>query len=526
MKVLLRAITIAARVGAYAAWLAARRLGFGSGESPARRFVALLEGLGTPFVKLGQHLSLRSDLLPAEFIEALQELQDHVSPIEAGQAALEIERALGKPPAAIFSQFDSQPFAAASIAQVHAARLVDGRHVAVKVRRPGIAARVDMDMRLLLMLVRLASALSRTLARHHAPDVVAQVWSNLRRELDLREEARNVRRFAEAFAGSATIMVPDVIEELCTEAVMVQVRSGGTRVDRLADRSQGPALARNFVDAYVHQFFTMGLFHGDPHPGNLFVMADGRICFHDFGIVGTFDRPTRQALAAFMLGFASRDGDWIIDSWLELGMLNASSDREALRRVIAEIVADCARRPLREWSMGAAFVRLVNSSRDPAVAVPLNLLVLARTMLLMESTVRMLDPEFSLMDALVSRSDDVLKVALAGEDASGMRLQYEAAVAGAEWRRLLATTVRHFRQRGLKLRVEHEGLPGLADTHLKAANRVSVALVTLGLYVAASLLMQHSFGPMVGGVPVLAMLGYAAAIWYTARLIRAVGRGL
>lgn len=526
MKVLLRAITIAARVGAYAAWLAARRLGFGSGESPARRFAALLEGLGTPFVKLGQHLSLRSDLLPAEFIDALQELQDHVSPIEAGQAALEIERALGKPPAAIFSQFDSEPFAAASIAQVHAARLGDGRHVVVKVRRPGIAARVDMDMRLLLMLVRFASALSRTLARHHAPDVVAQVWSNLRRELDLREEARNVRRFAEAFAGSATIMVPDVIEELCTEAVMVQVRSGGTRVDQLADRSQGPALARNFVDAYVHQFFTMGLFHGDPHPGNLFVMADGRICFHDFGIVGTFDRPTRQALAAFMLGFASQDGDWIIDSWLELGMLNAASDREALRRVIAEIVADCARRPLREWSMGAAFVRLVNSSRDPAVAVPLNLLVLARTMLLMESTVRMLDPEFSLMDALVSRSGDVLKVALAGEDAGGMRLQYEAAVAGAEWRRLLATTVRHFRRRGLKLQVEHEGLPGLAGLHLKAANRVSVALVTLGLYLAASLLMQHSLGPMVGGVPVLAMLGYAAAIWYTARLIRAVGRGL
>ena len=139
MKVLLRAITIAARVGAYAAWLAARRLGFGSGESPARRFAALLEGLGTPFVKLGQHLSLRSDLLPAEFIDALQELQDHVSPIEAGQAALEIERALGKPPATIFSQFDSQPFAAASIAQVHAARLSDGRHVVVKVRRPGIA---------------------------------------------------------------------------------------------------------------------------------------------------------------------------------------------------------------------------------------------------------------------------------------------------------------------------------------------------------------------------------------------------
>lgn len=526
MKAALRAITIATRFGAYATWLAARRLGLRSGGSPARRFAALLEGLGTPFVKLGQHLSLRADLMPAEFIEALQELQDHVSPIESGEAAAEIERALGKPPGAVFARFDTRPFAAASIAQVHGAQLGDGRQVVVKVRRPGIAARVEMDMGLLLRLVRLASAISPTLARHRAPDVVRQVWHNLRRELDLREEARNVRRFADAFSGSPTIMVPDVVETLCTESVMVQLRSGGARVDQLSDRSQGRALARNFVDAYVHQFFTMGLFHGDPHPGNLFVTADGRICFHDFGIVGTLDRPTRQALAAFTLGFADQDSDWIVDSWLELGMLDAATDREALRPVIADIVADCSRRPLREWSMGAAFMQLVNSSRGHTVAVPLNLLVLARTLLLMESTVRMLDPEFSLMDALASRARDVLKVALAGEEAGGMRLQFESAVAATEWRRLLALAVRHVRQRGLKLQVEHEGLPGFADTQLKAANRVSVALVTLGLYLAASLLMQHSLGPVMGGLPVLAVLGYAAAIWYTTRLVRAVGAGL
>lgn len=525
MSSLARAFTITSRVAGYLGWLAWRKLGFAT-ASPARRFVLLLEELGTPFVKLGQHLSLRRDLLPAEFVEALEDLQDHVRPFDAALAAREIELALGSAPAAIFARFDSEPFAAASIAQVHGARTHDGLEVIVKVRRPDIAARVDEDMRLLLIIVRVLSVFVPALARHHAADIVRQVWRNLRRELDLREEARHVQRFAAAFAESPTIMVPEVLEALCTESVMVQRRSGGERVDRVADATRGRELARGFIDAYVKMFFSMGLFHGDPHPGNLFAMADGRLCFHDFGIVGTLDRPARQGLAAFMLAFAEQDSDWILQAWGELGMLGAGSDREALRPAIAEIIADCARRPLREWSMGAAFARLVGSSRGRGVEIPRDLLVLARTVLLMEGTVRLLDPDFSLLDALCARSGQVVEAALAEERADGLRLRYETAVAANEWRRLLATAVRQFRRRGFALRIEHEGMPELATTHLKAANRVSLALVTLGLYLAASLLMQHSLGPQIGNLPVLALFGYAAAVWYTARLTRAVGSGL
>jgi ubiquinone biosynthesis protein len=227
-----------------------------------------------------------------------------------------------------------------------------------------------------------------------------------------------------------------------------------------------------------------------------------------------------------MLAFADQDSDWVIDSWLELGMVSESADREALRPVVAEIMADYSRRPLREWSMGAAFMRLVRSTRDRSVDVPLNLLVLARTILLMETTVRMLDPGFSLLDALMSRARDVVQVSAAEEAGGSMRLHYETAIAATEWRRLLAVTVRHVRRRGLKLQVEHEGLREIGGHLVKGASRMSVALVTLGLYLAASLLMQHSMGPIVWGVPVLAVLGYIAALWYTVRLIRAVGKDL
>ena len=527
MKRVRRALVIASRVAGFGCWLFAQRLlGRQRGQEGPRRFARLLEGLGTPFVKLGQHLSLRTDLLPAEYIGALNDLQDHVATFDPAEAVQRIEAALGRPIGELFARFDLEPFAAASIAQVHAARLHDGREVIVKVRRPGIAERMDEDLSLLQLVVRGLSLVSPVLRRNHAADVVRHVWRNLAREMDLREEARNVRRFAEAFAASEAIMIPDVVPEMCTGDVMVQQRSGGGRVDAVADRALGARIARHFVDAYVHQFFSLGFFHGDPHPGNLFVMADGRLCFHDFGIVGSLDRSSRQALASFTLAFAEQDSDWIVESWMELGMLGEAARAAEIRPVIDEILADCARRPLKEWSMGAAFMRLVESSRGAGVRVPMNLLVLARTVLLMEATVRMLDPEFSLLDALLERSGEVLATSAGSESAGAMRLRYETAIAGTEWRRLLAASVRHFRQSGFRLQVDHEGLPQLGGTHLRAANRVSFSLIALGLYLAASLLMQHSVGPQFGGVPILATAGYAAALWLSGRLIAAVGKGL
>ena len=526
MARVVRAARIALGFAGYGAWLAGRRLGLGEAADPARRFVSLLEGLGTPFVKLGQHLSLRADVLPRAFTQALEGLQDHVKPFDPVVSVHEIERALGRPIGQLFARFELTPFAAASIAQVHSARLHDGREVIVKVRRPGIAAQVEEDMSLLLVLVRALRPCVPMLRRHHAADIVRQVHRNLRQEMDLREEARNVRRFAEAFAGSTAIMIPEAVEELCGETVMVQQRSGGGRVDEARDAAAGAELARRFIDAYVFQFFNLGFFHGDPHPGNLFVMSDGRLCFHDFGIVGNLDRPARQALAAFMLAFANQDSDWIVESWIDLGMLDAGGGEDRLRATITDVLADCSRRPLSEWSIGTAFMRLLDSSRGSGVQVPLNLLVLARTVLLMEATVRMLDSRFKLVEALLARSEDVLQASSMVETEGTTRLRYETAIAGTEWRRFAAAGVRHLRRKGFKLQLDLEGLPGLGGTHLKAANRVSLALVTLGLYLASSLLMQHSLGPTVGGVPLLAVVGYGAAVWFTVRLVHAVGRGL
>lgn len=521
-----RAFEIFFRIAGWLLWLFFYRLGLAGKPSPARRFAGLLDSLGTSFVKLGQHLSLRSDLFPPEYLDELQKLQDQVKPFPAADAIAAIERAFGKPPALLFIRFDEAPLAAASVAQVHTARTFSGKEVVVKVLRPGVAVQVERDMRILAAVVRLLSRFSPLLTRYKATDVVREVSVNLKRELDLREEARNARRFADAFRSSDSIEIPDVVLELCSETVMVQELSFGRRVDELGGARDGATLAQNLIDAYVEMFFVIGAFHGDPHPGNVFIRDDGRIALHDFGVVGSLDRPTRHALAAFMLAFTEQDTEWLLDSWLELGMLAKAADRDKLRPAVATLMSEYSRRPISEWSVGEAFGKLVSATRGHNFDVPLHLLVLARTIMLIESMVRVLDPGFSLLDSLSRRSREVMTAALGKEQQETRRLQYEAAIASVEWQRLLASSLRKFREEGLRFKVDHEGLPELSEHIMRGSSRVALALVTLGLYLAASLLMQFRSGPVIYDVPLLAAVFYGVAGWFTLRLVRSIGKKL
>lgn len=519
-----RALEIFFRVSSFLAWTFAYRLAFAHKPEPAVRFAELLQDLGATFVKLGQHLSLRTDLFPPEYLAELQKLQDNVKPFPVEESIAAIEEAFGKPPSLLFIRFDPEPFAAASVAQVHSARTFSGKEVVVKVLRPGVKIQVNRDMTILVAIVRGLAHFSQLLTRYRAEAVVREIWASLKRELDLREEARNTQRFADAFRGSGTILIPDGVEDLWSETVMVQERIFGERIDQLPTVGRRADLAQILIDAYVRQFFVLGFFHGDPHPGNILVTEDGKVSLHDFGVVGSLDRLTRHSLAAFMLAFTEQDTDWVLDSWLELGMLSKSSDREKLRPAVTAIMAEYSRRPLNEWSLGEAFGRLVNATRGYNFAVPLHLLVLARTVMLLEAVIRILDPGFSLLDSLTQRSREVMEKALAGDELKTRRLQFEAAIAANEWQRLLASTLRRLREEGIRVSVDHEGLPELSAQIVRGSSLVALALVTLGLYLAASLLMQHAMGPQFLGLNALACVFYFFAGWFTIRLVRAIGR--
>lgn len=492
-----------------------------------RRLRATLERLGPTFTKLGQALSLRRELLPDAYLAALRELQERVGPFPAADARREIEQGLGRSVEALFARFEAEPVAAASIAQVHRAWLADGRAVIVKVRRPDIRARIDRDMRSLLGVGRLALVLVPRLRRLQPLQLVEEIWANLRKETDFRQEARSVRRFTEVFRGWPALYVPDVVDDLFAEAVLVQEMSGGLRI---GDPSlDGPGLAQVLVDAYLHQFFVAGVFHGDPHPGNLFVTPDGRLCFHDFGLVGYLDGRTRRALALFLQAFVQQDAAWMLDAAVDLGLLGGALDRPAHVRGVEEILADYASLPLKDWSLAEAVLRVARLGSGENFTLPHNLVVLMRALFLVESALRALDPDFKALDVLLTRGRALMEGALHGAAAGAAlaRLQTEAALTAQDLPALVGAWLHRARGGGgwPLLVVRHEGLEGL-EAHLdRTGNRLALATVTLGLYVAASLLMLHSVGPRaLGGLPVLALIGYALALWLSARLVRAVAR--
>ncbi len=494
----------------------------------AQRFAATLDRLGTTFVKFGQILSLHRELLPDSYIKALTSLHDRVVPFPVAQAVREVEVAFGRPVTELFAEFEPVPLAAASIAQVHRARLHDGRAVIVKVRRPAIRAEIDRDMRMLRALARLAEFLIPRLRRFRALDLVEETWANLRKETDFRQEARNSRRFKEAFKDWKTVHAPGVVDELYAESVLVQEMGGGRRVDDPSIGKDGRRLAENFVDAYLHQFFVLGIFHGDPHPGNLFVMDGGRICFHDFGLIGYLDRTTRRNLALFAQAFVHQDSAWLLDTAIALGLISATVNRAEFRRSLEEIVAEYAALPPKDLSLAQAFLQIVRLGHGEGAIVPRNLLVFMRAMFLIESTVRSLDPEFPLVKELLAKGEKIFEVVVQGSPSAARveRLKSEAAVTAQDLPALLGAWLHRLQGEsgGLELGLRLHGIDRVEEALERGSRRVALALVSMGLYVGASLLVQFDVGPHVFedyvDLPILGVLGFGVALWLTLRVAR------
>lgn len=530
MKSLLRLLRITFEGPRFAVGRTLERLHLARSQRRApERLCLALARLGPAFIKFGQALSMRRDLLPDEYVVTLQSLQENIAPFPAQEAIREIEHGLGRPILELFADFDETPLAAASVAQVHAAELHDGRRVIVKVRRIGIKKQIDRDMRALLLLARLAERFNPRLRHYQPTRIVDEIWSNLKKEIDFRQEARNIKRFVAAFAGSPTIHIPNVVDDLVCETVIVQERSSGRRIDDPTIKPDGPRLAQNFVDAYLHQIFVLGVFHGDPHPGNIFITAEGKICLHDFGLVGFLDLATRRKLAAFTNAFIHEDADWLLDAAIDLGVLGGEMNRADMRRGLSEILADYAAIPLKDWSLADAFLRVMRLGQAQNVFVPYELVVLMRAMFNAEHAVRTLDPEFALLDSLQEKGPKVLQTAMAETDWQSAldRLKQDTLIAAHDLPAILASWTRRLNQEGegLGLSVRLQGLDGLEEHIDRSSNRVALALVTLGLYIAGSLLMQHSIGPrLYGEVPALAAVAYGLALWFTFRLVRGIAR--
>ena len=363
-----------------------------------------LERLGPIFVKFGQVLSTRRDLLPPDLADELAQLQDNVPPIPADQARRLVEQAYGRPIDSVFAGFDAEPVASASIAQVHFATLKDGREVAVKVLRPGMLEVIDDDLSLLRTLARWVERMSADGKRLKPREVVAEFDNYLHDELDLVREAANAAQLRRNMRGLNLILVPEMVWDLCKQTVLVMERMNGvpiSQVQRLRDAGvQIPKLARDGVTIFFTQVFRDGFFHADMHPGNIQVSTApetfGRYIALDFGIVGTLTAFDKEYLAQNFMAFFQRDYKRVAELHVESGWVPSSTRVDELEGAIRAVCEPHFDRPLKDISLGQVLLRLFQTSRRFNVEIQPQLVLLQKTLLNVEGLGRQLDPDLDL----------------------------------------------------------------------------------------------------------------------------------
>ncbi len=366
----------------------------------AVRIRRTLEQLGPIFVKFGQILSTRRDLLPDDIADELAHLQDRVPPFPGDQARALIERALGQPVAELFAEFDTTPLASASIAQVHAARLHDGREVVVKVVRPDIQRVIRRDLALMYYLAGLASRYWRDARRLRPVEIVREFEKTLWDELDLQREAGNASQLRRNFLGSDMLYVPEVYWPLCRREVMVMERIHGTPISNVRDlRERGidlRLLAERGVEIFFTQVFRHNFFHADMHPGNIFVSPEGQYLAVDFGIMGSLSPEDQRYLAENFLAFFRRDYHRVAELHVESGWVPPGTRADEFESAIRTVCEPIFERPLKEISFGHLLVRLFQTARRFDMEVQPQLVLLEKTLLNIEGLGRQLYPDLDL----------------------------------------------------------------------------------------------------------------------------------
>src|SRR5579875_436895 len=461
---------------------------------PARLRMAL-EELGTTFIKLGQILSTRADLLPPEYQAELARLQDQARPVP-GEIIREIlVEELGRPIEELFSAFDPSPLAAASIGQAHAAVLRDGREVVVKVRRPGVVEQVLEDLEILQNLAAAASRHWDLADQYDIVGLAQEFAQTLEAELDYVREGRNAERIARAFAGDRGIHVPRVFWEATTSRVLTLERIRGIKISDLAaleeagiDRS---LLARRAARIILKMVFEDGFFHADPHPGNFFIEPGGRIGLIDFGMVGIIDDRTQLQLVDVLLAVTGQDVDRLVDVLGEMGVIQRRVNRALLRRDLEHLLARYYGRPLGEIEITPLLNDALAIVRRHRLRFPPNLALLAKTVAMNEGLGRQLDPSFNLTTVLVpyARRMVVRQFSPRFWSRRLTRASLDAIRLGMEMPEQLRRMIAEIERGGLEVGMRPEGFEPVIQRLERLANRIVLGIITAAFVIGLAVLL-------------------------------------
>jgi ubiquinone biosynthesis protein len=394
-------------------------------RSAAARFRQLLAELGPTFTKLGQLLSTRPDLLPAHWIEELESLQDDTSPLPVEAIRKVIEAGLGRPVEAIFAELDPVPLASASMAQVHRARTHAGEQVVVKVQRPDIRERIDSDMALLAYLAKVLEAVVEETGVYTPTAIIEEFDRTVHEELDFENEARNARAMREASAGRDFVVIPRVHDQLsCSTVLTLDYVEGRKLNDVSAETGQDmEKLARTIIEAAFRQLFEDGLFHGDPHPGNILVLPGDRIALLDFGLVGRLTRAQKEVLVTLIVSVALRDPDAMARLLTRLGPSDARVPFGEFRDDLRGILDRYLGLKLHEIRTATLLRDLLDLAVRHRIRVPKEYAVLAKASITVEGTIRRLYPRLDILEVGLPYARELMLARFNPGDASGLLMK-------------------------------------------------------------------------------------------------------
>ena len=488
-------------------------------DQDAKRLRATLEGLGPAFVKFGQLLSLRRDMLPEVYIEELQRLQDDVAVFPGEQAREIVERELGKSVHALFTSFDETPLAAASIGQVHTAQLIDGTSVVVKVQRPGIEPIIHADVRIMRFLARQLERYVPESRRFGPGDLVEEFARLINEELDYQVEARNGDLLRENLQDDKHVFVPRIFWEQTSRRVLTMERSFGKKLTHIPSSEQESRrrVAQALMASFLKQVFEDGFFHGDPHPGNVFLLEDGRLCFHDFGIMGRLSAYDQEALAQLILAVSSGEVSWMVDAYFEMGVATEGVDREAFTRDASQALDAYYEAAGKGYSFGEIVRQFALLSQRHRIKLPRQFLLVSKAFMLVESQALTLAPDFNALASLREYAPHLLgRKLLQGanvqtEFSRGFRSLRALHHAAALLPDILNRTVEALSSGKATLHIKHDQLQGL-EAHIdRASNRLSLSLIIASVVIGSSIVMAFHSGPHYAGIPVLGLLGFVVA---------------
>ena len=516
---LLQRVNLGRYVSLPARWRRLRPLETQDPSSVARRMVTVCEELGPTFVKLGQVLSSRPDLLPEYMLGELRHLQDRVEPFDTALARQFVEQDLGAPLEECFAEFDSAPLAAGSIAQAYQARTPQGRRVVVKVKRPGIEDVIELDVQLLTWL---ADALERFVpeSRPFRPDMLVDEFrKTIRRELDFVSEAATLARFAQAFRDDPNVRIPDVVWELTGSRVLTMDYLRGQPLQKVIDAGNGPIdrhqLAQNLAQAFLRQYFELGMFHADPHPGNILVEAPTRIALIDFGMIGQLSEEMSGHLLTILIAVVNKEVDIVADTLDDMEALTAETDRRQLSRDLRGLLDKYYGLPLKRLKLPALFTEFTELVRANRVVLPRDLVMLGKSMVTVAGVGMQLDPELNLLELIRPRIRQMLRDRFAPD-----RLLRAAGVTGwhvlsllRQMPRQLRDAVRRLARGQWEVHIRHQNLDHLASELDRSGNRLSFSIVIAAIIVSSSMILTSAGETTLLGIPIRAfgVLGYVFA---------------